>query len=353
MAPDALIPRPDTLQVGWGWFQILLTVTFVLHILFMNALFGGAVVSFIGGLKGRGGGGMAAGDTARRVPTLVALTVNAGVAPLLFVQVLFGHLFYSSSIVMAGWWFAIIPLLIIAYYAAYGVALKYDSGLRPMWSLLVVLILAFIGLMFVNNNTMALVPGAWTRWFGTSDGSLLNLGEPTIWPRWLHMMTGAMAVGGLFVALVHQRKLDAGDSAAAEARNFGLMFFTHGTIIQMVFGIWWIIALPTELMKQFMGGSIFASILLPVGVLLGVYALVMGFQKKVKPAAVLTVATVLVMALMREVVRFGYLDGVFHPRELAVEPQISPLILFLLVFLVGIVCVVYMLKLAARAGKEA
>jgi hypothetical protein len=79
----------------------------------------------------------------------------------------------------------------------------------------------------------------------------------------------------------------------------------------------------------------------------------MGFQKKVRPAAVLVVVTVVIMALMREVVRFGYLDGVFHPRELAVQPQISPLILFLAVFAVGIGCVAYMLKLAARAGKEA
>jgi len=65
------------------------------------------------------------------------------------------------------------------------------------------------------------------------------------------------------------------------------------------------------------------------------------------------VLTVLVMALMREVVRFGYLDGVFHPGDLVVEPQISPLIFFLAMFAVGIGCVVYMLKLASRAGKEA
>jgi len=54
MAPEALIPRPDTLQVGWAWFQILLTVTFVLHILFMNALLGGAFVSLLGGMRRSG-----------------------------------------------------------------------------------------------------------------------------------------------------------------------------------------------------------------------------------------------------------------------------------------------------------
>jgi len=352
MAPDALIPRPDTLQVGWGWFQILLTVTFVLHILFMNALFGGAVVTLLGGLR-RGAAADAARDTSRKVPTLVALTVNAGVAPLLFMQVLYGHLFYTSSIVMAGWWFAIIPLLIIGYYAAYNVALRYDASLRPAAAALVVLALGFIGFMFVNNNTMAMVPAQWTAWFAHRDGSVLNLSEPTLWPRYLHMMIGAVAVGGLFVALVHDRKVRAGDKRAAAARDWALPFFTHGSLAQMAVGLWWLMALPDPVMKQFMGGSPVASILLVAGIGLGVWAVVLGFQKKVTLAVVAVVLTVLVMALMREVVRFGYLDGVFHPGDLVVEQQISPLILFLAVFAVGIGCVVYMLKLAARAGKEA
>jgi hypothetical protein len=90
-----------------------------------------------------------------------------------------------------------------------------------------------------------------------------------------------------------------------------------------------------------------------VGIGLSLYAVVLGFLKKVRPAAILLVATVLVMAVLREIVRGGYLAGVFHPRDLAVDPEISPLILFLVVFVVGLGCVAYMLKLAARPGEEA
>ncbi|MEZ4386960.1 MAG: hypothetical protein R3D98_05180 [Candidatus Krumholzibacteriia bacterium] len=352
MAPDALIPRPDTLQVGWGWFQVLLTVTFVLHVLLMNALVGGAVITWLGGLR-RGAGADAARDTSRTVPTLVALTVNAGVAPLLFLQVLYGHLFYTSSVVMAGWWFAIIPVLIIGYYAAYGVSLRYHGGLRPALAGLVVLALLAIGFLFVNNNTLALVPARWTAWFARPDGASLNLGEPTLWPRWLHMMIGAVAVGGLFVAFLQDRKARRGDARAAAARDWALPFFTHGSLAQMAVGLWWIMALPDPVMKRFMGGNPLASVLLVVGIGLAVWAVVSGFQKKVTLAVVATVLTVLVMALMREVVRFAYLDGVFHPGDLEVVPQTSPLILFLAVFVVGIGCVAYMLRLAARAGKEA
>lgn len=84
---NPLVPSPDTIPVLWGYFQFLPMLTFALHLHLMNAL--------------------------------VAFTVNFGVAPLLFVQVLYGHLFYASSILMAVFWLAVIPLLIAAYYAAY------------------------------------------------------------------------------------------------------------------------------------------------------------------------------------------------------------------------------------------
>jgi len=49
---------------------------------------------------------------------------HLGVAPLLFLQVLYGRLFFTSSILMAGFWLAVVPLLIVAYYCAYVVAFR-------------------------------------------------------------------------------------------------------------------------------------------------------------------------------------------------------------------------------------
>ena len=353
MAPSNLIPGPDGLQVGWGWFQILLTLTWVIHILFMNALFGGAFVSLLGGRRGSGPAQAAASDAAHKVPTLIALTVNLGVAPLLFMQVLFGHFFYSSSIVMANWWFSVFLVLILGYYAAYGVAMNYESRARRFLSASVVVVLLYVSFMFVSNSLMALTPASWTAYFDHPNGSVLNMGNPTLWPRWLHMVTSAIAVGGLFVALIQDMKARKGDEAAEGARDWALHFFTYGTLLTSVIGIWWLLALPDPLMKRFMGGDMLSTLWLALGTVTGILALVMGFRKKVVPATYLVVLTVTLMALVRESLRIGYLDGVFHPSQLLVTPQISPMIMFLGVFVVGIVCVVYMLKLAARAGKEA
>jgi len=349
---DSLIPRPDTLQVGWGWFQILLTLTFTIHVLLMNAMVGGAVVTLLGGLRRSGPPLLAARDIAGRVPTLIALAVNAGVAPLLFMQVLYGHLFYSSSIVMASWWFSLIPLLIIGYYAAYGTALKFDRPIRRPLTVVTLLILLFIAFLWVNNNTMTLDPSRWAAWFTAPGGVTLNLGEPTLWPRYLHMIFGAIAVGALFVALIQDNRAREGDTEAAEARDWAMRLFTHGTLAVMAVGIWWLMVLREDVMKLFMGGSIAASVALLLGIATGVYALICGFLRKMRLTVALTVVTVLVMVIVREFVRTGMLAGQYHPSELEVVPAISPLILFLGVFAVGIVCVVYMLKLAARAGQE-
>lgn len=353
MAPDALIPTPDTLQVDWGWFQVLLTLTWVIHILIMNALFGGSVVSLIGGLRKTGPAAMAAQTTATKVPTLIALTVNAGVAPLLFMQVLFGHFFYTSSVVMANWWFAVIPILILGYYAAYRVALKYDGSGRNFLSVVVLVALLYVSFMFVTNSVLALKPDAWTAYFEHPDGSVLPLNDATLWPRWLHMVFGAIAVGGLFVAFLQDLKVRRGDTHATAARDWALPFFNYGSLVTIVIGFWWLMALPKPVMMRFMGQDMISTGLLTIGLVIGILAVVLGFMKKVRPAAVVTVLTVIVMALMRESVRLGYLDGLFHPSELKVTPQISPMILFVGVFLIGIVCVIYMLKLAARAGKAA
>ena len=107
---DSIIPTADTIPVHWLWFQVLLIFTFFIHMILMNFLLGGSLLTlwdlFTGKLEKR---------TTGSIPTLVALTVNFGVPPLLFVQVLYGHLFYSSSVMLAVPWILVVPILILAY----------------------------------------------------------------------------------------------------------------------------------------------------------------------------------------------------------------------------------------------
>ena len=357
MQPADLIPTPDAIPVGWGWFQVLLTVTFVLHLVFMNLMLGGTIIALVNSLKGGASNLSIAKFASKKLPFSVALAVNAGVAPLLFLQVLYGHFVYTSSILMAVAWLSIIGLLILAYYGVYLFAYKFESWgkARNLLAGGAAVILLYIGFLFTSNWTLAVNPATWGAYFSSPGGTIWNLGEPTLWPRYLHMVLGAIAVGGLGLAAFGQFRASRGLDAARQI-NEGMNWFKWTTLIQMATGIWWLIALREDAMKLFMGGNPVATAAFGAGFLLAIVSLILGFLKKVWPTVWATVVTMLAMAVMREYVRYGYLREYFTPDQLKVETQYSSLILFLVSFVIGIACVWYMLKLAAdcfgNAGKE-
>jgi hypothetical protein len=63
-------------------------------------------------------------------------------------------------------------------------------------------------------------------------------------------------------------------------------------------------------------------------------------------------ATILFMVLVRDLARQAYLAEYFHPADLQVVPQWSPMFLFLAILVIGIAVVIYMLRLAARVPEE-
>ena len=151
----AIIPTADTIPVHWLWFEVLLVFTFFIHMILMNFMLGGSLLTIWDMITGK-----LEKKASGSIPTLIALTVNFGVPPLLFVQVLYGHLFYSSSVILAVPWILIIPILILAYYCAYLFTKKIDKA--PIWAkvglVVTSLFLLYIAFILVNNNTLAIQP---------------------------------------------------------------------------------------------------------------------------------------------------------------------------------------------------
>lgn len=353
MQPVDLIPTPDAIPVGWGWFQALLSITFLLHVVLMNLMLGGTVIAFFNSLRGSADNLATAQYASKKLPFSVALAVNAGVAPLLFLQVLYGHFVYTSSILMAASWLTIFVLAIFAYYGMYLFNYKFDSwgSGRNLLAGGSALIMLFIGFLFTNNWTLALSPEKWSAYFASPGGTLWNLDEPTLWPRYLHMVIGALAVGGLgLAAFGHARQKSGTNSAVIIAE--GMTWFKFATLVQVGIGTWWLMALPKETMKLFMGGNPVATGAFGIGFLLAIVALILGFKKMVWPTVWTTLVTMVAMVIMREYVRYGTIREYFTPDQLQVNTQYSSLILFLVSAVIGVAGVWYMLRLAANAGKE-
>ncbi|MCP4666229.1 MAG: hypothetical protein GY849_07670, partial [Deltaproteobacteria bacterium] len=348
------IPSSDPIPVSWGWFQALLLLTFVLHLLFMNTMLGTGIIALVSHLKRPKSSLPVTADISKRLPYTIAFTVNLGVPPLLFLQVLYGHFFYVSSVLMAVYWISIIALLILAYYSAYIYDFKYETlgAARVIFIGTTVLILLFIGFLFTNNLTLMLHPEGWKAYFQRPGGTLLNLSDPTLIPRYLHFVTASLAVGGLSLALFGRFKRSGGMERQRERIHLGLNWFCYATIVQMFIGLWFLMTLPSSTMGLFMGTSPLHSIVLLAGVAGAVLSLIFGFKKRVIPTAVSLVGTVVGMALMRELVRKAYLGPYFSLSSLKVIPQYSPLIMFLCSFAVGLSVVGFILWLAAKGRKE-
>ena len=194
-APRLLSP-PMALPVPSGFLKVLLLLTFFVHLVLVNVLLGSVILSVIdrrASASDRKGG-------VAFMPKVLALAVNFGVAPFLFLQVLYGHFLYPSIVLMAVWWMFVALFAMLAYYGLY----VNDGAVRParrtpilFLSALLLLMTAFL---LSNASTLMLRPDFWFRWFSEPHGHLLNTSDPTLFPRYLHILLASLAVGGLTMA---------------------------------------------------------------------------------------------------------------------------------------------------------
>ncbi len=339
-----LIPAAEAIPSPWGWFEALLLLTFVLHVLFMNLTVGSVVIALAGRFTGRQQD--LARELGHRLPTTLALQINFGVAPLLFVQVLYGQFLYTSSVLMAGWWLSAILAVILGYYCLYIHNAKFESTprlsrLALMFSLAMLL---YTGFLLSSNMTLMLRPEAWGVYVQNPRGSFLNVADPTLWARYAHMLLAAPAVAGLYVALLggKKRRLD--------WVEHGLKWFTRLTMAQFLVGAWLVMALPRPVMLAFMGRDPLATGLLAAGALAGLAALLAGARRLTGAAVWLTLLTVTLMAATRAQVRSLTLAPYFTPASLPVTADNSPFFVFVLALLAGLLAIAYMLKVYAKAA---
>ncbi len=338
MDPKQLIPLPDTIPAGWMWFKLLLIPCFAVHLIFMNALLGSSLIGCVHALRFKTNGPRIAEAISQKLPFYMAFTVNFGVAALLFMQVLYGHLFYTSSILMGVWWLSVLAFVLIAYAAIYRLDFRFETSgsMRPLLYAMIALCLLWVGFVFVNNLTMMVNPASWSLYFAKPGGFLLHWSDPTLIPRYLHFVTASIAVGGLVLALMR--------SAPADI-NAGLQWFTVATAAQFIIGGWFFMMLPKHIRLALMGGNQYASICLAVSLLGVLVALYFGIKQMLRPAVWATVFTIIGMVLVRDAVRTLYLEPYFQVEQLAVRTQYTPILLFGIFVILGIAAVAYMAKL--------
>jgi hypothetical protein len=273
---------------------------------------------------------------------------------------------------MAWFWFSVVLLLTLAYYGVYIYAygLKEGQTLTPFrqvagWIAAVFFIA--IGFLFSNAFSLMTNLGGWpalaekTGYAGAVFGTALNTADATLFPRWLMMFGLALTTTGAYAfvdAGVFARKES--DAYRRWAGSFALKIYTIGIVWFALFGSWYVFGTWPEEIRS-------AMFAMPLGIVTYLTAVSPGlvwiclwfFRKSISKRTALLVALVqfVVLALnavSRQVVQNLELGQFLDVTAEPVKMQLSPIILFLLLFVFGIAVVVWMVrKIIAVEGKPA
>lgn len=343
------IPAPDpiSLPASGTLLEILLVATFALHLVPMNLVLGGGVLALWSALWARRSPHHArlARWWARLFPVAVALAITSGVAPLLFLQVLYGPFFFSASVLMAWPWLGIIPLLLLGYYGFYWYSLQFEALGRRGWLVAAgsAACITAIGFLFTNTQVLMLQPEKWRALYGARwPGLTWNAGDATVLPRFLHFWVAAVAVAGFAVLLLGVRRRRSDPEFGAWATRIGGRWFIGATLAQLPVGPWFLLSLPEPVRSSFLGGRPAETGLLGLGVLAAIAAVLLVLVRRPGAAALALAGALALMAVVRDRVRAGYLAPHFSTQALEVEPQTGAIILFFLLLVAGLATVGWM-----------
>jgi len=243
------------LPLGEGILKLLLVFLFLLHILFVNFMVGGSVLSLIFelvGLKKKKYDALAF-EISKTITVNKSLAVVLGVGPLLVINLAYTAYFYSANSLTGFAWMMIIPLVIVSFLLTY--LQKYTwhvwtDRLKPLHIAVStggMILFLFIPLIFLSNVNLMLFPDRWAEVRGFLSAMFL----PNVLPRYFHFILATVAVSALFAVLWFSRKkydftASLPDCSRAEIkRSFFLIAFIC-TISQLFIGPLVLFTLPVH-----------------------------------------------------------------------------------------------------------
>jgi len=338
------LPNYEFLSAPLWLVTVLHLVTLTLHFVAMNFLFGGLIIVVHAGLRKRWDDPTLL-KFVRLFPVAMAATVTLGVAPLLFLQMTYPKPVYAAAIVSGWFWLGVIGAVIVAYYALYWASLRGERTGKVSLSALLLALAGVVYVSFVYSSvfSMAERPGLIRDLYAQDQsGRVLNPAMGDYVLRWLHMVLGAVTVGGFFVGMLGRNE--------PVTYQTGKAYFVGGMALASVAGIAYLMTLQ-PILAQLMQTR--ASWVLLVAILLSLGSLHFFFKKNFCVSGTMLFVSMLGMVYTRHIVRLLRLGGQFRPDAFRIAPQWGLFALFLVCFVIMLAVVVYMLRLFFGAKRAA
>ncbi len=382
MNPQDLIGPSSALgnPVPFWFITVFRVLGFTLHMIPMNIWFAGMLLIAVFAAFGRNNSKLLARRLARSTPVIVAVGINLGIIPLLFTQVGYYQFFYPAG-VLIGWpWISVIFLLAIAYYGVYAYSLdvrKNPSGeskfaIASAWVSSILFIV--IGFLFANNFSLMVNVREWIHIFnrtnvgGAPSGLALNVSDPSLIPRWLMMFGIAVMTTSVYIAIdaTFMKNASTAPEYKSWSGKFTFRLFTLGMMWFAVMGSWYIFGtLYQHTKSQVWQNPLMVAIFGLTAVSPGAVRLALLLQQRmlnrrlVIAAGVAQLVVIALNAISRQWVQNVEISRFENVSSLPVNIQWSPMIVFLLLFVLGFAVVAWMIakivsveRVAAQGRQE-
>lgn len=195
----AIFPTQYPLPTAFYLFWYILTL--VIHVVFMNYVLGGITYLGLSSLAGKSNRNQLALMLRDWMPFAIGVAITAGVAPLLFIQILYQKAFYTANLLLFHRWMIIIPILIIGFYLAYLLKTKkvaeWSYGVRVLLGLASFACFAFIAYSWTENYLLSMASQQQWSDFYASDAVAYH--SQAILPRLGVWFLGAFATMSMLV----------------------------------------------------------------------------------------------------------------------------------------------------------
>ncbi len=303
-------------------FLVLGVLTFALHIAAVQIMLGASGLTLWGALSKNAYRRQLADDMLGVAKVMLSVAIVIGVAPLLFVQVIYDPFWYAGNVLSAWWVIGFIIFLILGYLALYlfqwqNEDLQNKPTKCPGSMILAITLLLVVGFIMHVLTSQMLQPDQWVNWYapnGVIDASGRHIHAFNLW-RFAFFISLSVPVIGAFL-LAYRRYLRVKDNADHAYLDWvgalGMKAITIGGVLSLILGAMWLSGLE----GKSVGFALSTWVMLSAAALLVTVAYAIWTWQKARDSFhsyfVLVVGAValIVVAMAREVLRWSILvDG--------------------------------------------
>lgn len=349
-------------------FLVLGVLTFALHIAAVQLMLGASGLTVWGSLSKDAHKRQLASTMLGVAKIMVSVAIVIGVAPLLFVQVIYDPFWYASNVLSAWWVIGFIAILSVGYIFMYvyywlngnladpKVSVKCPGSL--LISIALLLVVGFI--MHVLTNQM-LTPDLWMQWYapeGKLDTSGTQLHSFNLW-RFAFFISLSVPVTGAFLIAMRRYsrvRADADHAYLDWVGALGMKWITFGGVASLVVGAFWMMGLEGK-QAEFVASP---WVMVSVAALLGFVAYATwvwnGKRDTMHSYMVLPAGAValIIVATAREALRWSVLVGQFGYDVMGYPVNMdwySTILFFVTFAVLGGAVLGYFLTVAWQAGQ--